>query len=458
MASRLLALAGLTYALLGCGPSPPAHVILISIDTLNRSALRPFNASAVPLPNIDAFAERAQRFQRAYTTAPWTLPAHASLFTGLYPDRHGAVHGAVMLDEALPGLAQRLREAGYQTVAFTDGGFIGATRGFRRGFERYDRWVDPDAPWAGPPLPRDGAFLLRAGEALFDRAVAFVEGRTDARPLFLFLHSYVVHDYFRARPWSVEGLPAHDDDRPHYLKVVTGQQPGTDQDWARLRDLYTQTTRHLDRGLGDLWEALDRSGLLDRSLVVLLSDHGEGLDPADGAIHHGGLLHPEQVRIPLLVAGPGVVPGDTDTLVSLADVAPSVLDWLGLPPLRDVDGRSFAGDLHGTSGSDVRHVYVMEHYYSWVEGRRRKAPEIHERPIGQVVIRGRHWYLGQLESGVFYEVDSAVRRLTPDLERDPELASLRALSASRRQYVPQAPPFVATPEVETQLRALGYVE
>jgi arylsulfatase A-like enzyme len=458
MPCRFVALAGLACALLACGPPAARHVVVISADTLNRSALPAFDAAAAPLPSIDALAGRSRRFTRAITTAPWTLPAHASLFTGLYPDRHGAAHRDVMLDAALPSLANSFRDAGYQTVAFTDAGFVDAARGFGRGFERYDSWIDPETPWRGPEIPRAGAPAEVHGAALFDRAIAFLEGRDDERPLFLFLHSYAVHDYFRANPWSVAGLPEHDDDPQRYLGIVTGRRRGSSDDWQRLAALYALTVQHFDRGFGALQAALERSGLRERALVVLLSDHGEGLDPTSGAIHHGGQLFPQQVRIPLLVAGPRVRAGDSDTLVSLVDVGPTLLDWMGLPPLPDVDGMSFADDLRGTPARDARHHFVMEHFYSWVDGRRRKAPQLPEQPLFQAVIRGRHWYLGRPSLGSFFEVDSAVRKLTVDLERDPELASLRALSGARRHHAARAPAYVATPEAVRQLRALGYVE
>ena len=114
---------GLTLAalLLSCSQrldERDVHVILISIDTLNRSSLAAFDSTASNLPNLDHFAQTSSRFFNAYSTASWTLPAHASLFTGLYPDRHGATHQNLRISQEINTLASLLTAAGFETVAF----------------------------------------------------------------------------------------------------------------------------------------------------------------------------------------------------------------------------------------------------------------------------------------------------------------------------------------------------
>src|SRR6185503_4108857 len=101
-------------------------------------ALRAFDPAAPALPNIDALAARSARFSRAIAPAAWTLPSHASLLTGVYPNRHGAVHRDATIALATPTLPAMLARRGYETVAFTDGGFLDTSYGFGRGFERFD--------------------------------------------------------------------------------------------------------------------------------------------------------------------------------------------------------------------------------------------------------------------------------------------------------------------------------
>ena len=166
--------AALAVSLIGCSqpqPEPPEIVILLSVDTLNRSALQAFNSRAAKLPNLDEFASQAVRYRNAYSTAPWTLPAHGSLLTGLYPDRHLAVIGR--LSPKVWTLAEGLRDAGFLTVAFTDGGYVDSKFGLSRGFLRYDDKVTSPGQ-LNVDLPRDGKPNNPAGAELFDRAIAFL--------------------------------------------------------------------------------------------------------------------------------------------------------------------------------------------------------------------------------------------------------------------------------------------
>src|SRR5262249_20294167 len=169
---------------------------LISVDTLRRDALNAFDADAAPLANLDAFAAESVRFERAASAASWTLPAHGSLLTGLYPERHGATDPRVAIATDVPTLAEQFRAGGYETIGLTQGGYVGRRFGFDRGFDRY-----VDDPSSFP----DTADALHS---TFDEAAALVARRTDPRPLFLFLHTFSVHDYFMLRAFSVAQLAA----------------------------------------------------------------------------------------------------------------------------------------------------------------------------------------------------------------------------------------------------------
>jgi arylsulfatase A-like enzyme len=228
------------------GPYRP-DVVILSIDSLSRGALSGYGGEDANAPTLERLASRSLRFANAYSTASWTLPAHASLLTGLDPDRHGATDPRVLLAAELPRLAPHLRKAGYAIVAFTDGAYLDWRYGFGPGFERYDDFVEPPGP--GIEVPRGGLPHEEKGTALFDRAITYLEARAaDERPLFLFLHTYSVHDYFRLHAWATARAPAGAlRDTSGYLRCLLGLEACSDRDWEVLRTLYAAEVAHLDR-------------------------------------------------------------------------------------------------------------------------------------------------------------------------------------------------------------------
>lgn len=444
------------------GEERPPHVIIVSVDTLNRNALRAFEGSARPLPALDTFAEESIRFLNAYSTASWTLPAHASLLTGLYPDRHGANKDTRALRIGVGTIAEALRSRGYQTVAFTGGGFLNARYGFSRGFDRYDEHLGEGAEAAAIGLPREGAPPPDGSEDLFARAIAFVSQRpSDAGPLFLFLHTYSVHDYYKQREWALARLrdPVVVEDPP-YLTCLRGSRHCSPQDWDRLEALYRAELEHFDAGFGRLIAALERAKLWDRSVVFLLSDHGEGFDVEHHRIHHGGRLHADQIHIPLVVHVPGQAPRDETVQVSLVDLMPTILDLTGTPRVADLDGRTFAAALRGEPlPLEARPLYSMEHHYIWThEGVRIPGRRSERLPHAVAVIEGPYWYIRGLWSEELYDMrtDRSQRRnLAPEAA---DLDGYRRLIARRSAQNAAPNPMQPDEKLVEQLRSLGYAE
>jgi arylsulfatase A-like enzyme len=455
---------------LGCEPRAPEtvpgpidqrrhNVLVLSIDTLQRSALRAFDARARPLANLDSFAQNAARLLWAHSTAPWTLPAHASLLTGLYPDRHGATHPKHRVRPDVMTLAQVLRGEGYQTVAFTDGGYVHRSFGLAAGFDRYDMWTEK--PEAGSlTLPRKGRFHRKPGVALFDRAIAFLEQRSaTSPPFFLFLHTFSVHNYFEAHSWATAALPkAELADSTYYMQLLDGRRTGSDADWQALESLYAGELRHLDRGLGRLLAALDAAGLGEDTMIFVTSDHGEGFDVGAGRLHHAGRLHEDLIRVPLLVAGPGIVPQAIEHPVSLVDVMPTILDLLQVAIPETLDGRSFGSVLRGGESPGPRAVYAMEHRHYWQNGKRFSVPEVQTQPISLAVIGDNQWYIeGPNEVREAYDMTADPGQednLAGELDR---FQDLQRLAAERRQIRPFSYERPADQVLEEQLRSLGYV-
>jgi arylsulfatase A-like enzyme len=464
----LLGLLGEVLTLQADRPAAPPgrrlNIIVVSLDNLRKSSFRYGD------PAVSGFGDLGRRsvvFEHALSTASWTLPAHASLLTGLYPDRHGATDRRLRLAHGLPSLARSLWREGYETVAFTDKGFLDREFGFGQGFERYDDWKLRPDPRLDAVLPRDGDALGSPEAELFDRALAFLgERRHPSRPFFLFLHTFAVHDYFLAPPWATATLPPYRDAySDHYLDCMSRGVVCPPEEWRRLEALYEAQVTHVDQGVERLLRAVDRAGLRDSTLIVLLADHGEGFDVARGRIHHGGRLHRDLLEVPLLVSGPGLEPRSVTQPVSLVDVAPTLLDLAGAPVPPDLDGVSLAPALRGEEAPPERTIYAMEHSLYWRKGGRREVRRPHKMPLGLAAVEGSRWYIRTPKGEELYDVaaDPAQARNLAAGARDAngglkgELEDFRERVSDRGTVVPNLELVKQDEEVYQRLRALGYV-
>ena len=436
------------------------NIVIISIDALKRSALKPYNPRAPYLATLNPFAEQSLIFDKAYSTASWTLPAHASLFTGCYPDRHGAVHQDLKLSSNIQTLAGQLKKSGFQTIGFTDGGYVSQVYGFNNGFDRYDGWTDPSSSLQGLKIPRSGNRSIRAGLSLFDRGIAFINSRKEKDDkFFLFMHTFVVHDYFKLHPWAVNRLPSYGDESDaFYFQCLTGKKSCPQNDWERLKALYQAELHRMDWGLDRFLAALDKQELRKSTLIIFLSDHGEGFYPNQNRIHHRGRLHQDQIRIPLYMSGPGITPGISNTSVSLADIMPTVLDICNIEIPQGLDGSSFAHFLRGEKDTHDRVIYAMEHYSWWEKGRRFDLPTPQDTPLSIAVICGKDWYIKGRKGEEFYDMlndPTQTNNLTPEF---PEISKFRRLAEKRNIYKPSAPKATLGKEILDQLQSLGYIE
>ncbi len=310
-------------------------VILVTLDTTRRDAVPPWGGSRKLTPNLRDLARRATAFDRAVSTAPWTLPSHASMFTGLYPSHH--LGGATL--QALPSrvttLAELLREHGYVTAGFAGGFFCSSRFGVSQGFMVYHEPEDWEIP----------------GDRLTDLVLDFLDGMGNASP-FLFVNLFDAHEPYRApepfralsgaermssrrtfpRPWNriVGGEPGT------WVAAVTRDIPFPPAALRALRAEYDAEVSFDDFQLGRLIQALRARGLYDRSLFVVVADHGEFLGE-HRLLDHGGRLDPELIEVPLLVKFPGQRTSRTvSELVSTLDLYPTVLETAGIrPPASD---------------------------------------------------------------------------------------------------------------------------
>jgi arylsulfatase A-like enzyme len=452
LAPGLLALAALSTGACDSQPLRRNNLVLVSVDTVPRDALASLGETT---PTLERLAATSLRFENAYSTASWTLPAHASLLSGLYPDRHGAVDTRTPLAADRPRLARALREAGFETVAFTDGELLDHRFGFAEGFDRYDLEPHPNLV-----LPRGGLPPAARSAKLFDRAIAYLNAREPADPeFFLFLHTYAVHDYFRDRGAASRKVPPAEPSAPETaLDCLLGRTTCPPESWRALAGRYRAELVNLDRGLSRLLVALERSGAGEHTFLVLLSDHGEGFDVARGRIHHGGRLHADQLRIPFWIGGPGITSGTRAQAASLTDVMPTALDLLGVAIPDGLDGRSLLPAIRDELARDARVVYAMEHYYDWAEGRRRAATEVQRAPLSIAVIRDRDWYIRGTGGEELYDVASDPSQTRDLAQGSPKLAELRGLAEQRGRTRATPPARPLDPVLRERLRALGYVD
>ncbi len=329
----------------GGGERP--NVLLISIDTLRPDRLGCYGHARDTSPTLDALAAEGVLFTDVTSTSPWTLPSHASLLTGLYPSRHGVRGHTSKLKQSVPTLAGALADAGYQTLAIVNSHNLSKRYGLDSGFETFV-YV--------PEYEQDGAIPNR-GPTVVRRARRLLDKRGE-RPFFLFLHFYDAHTDFTPAP----------EYRRRFVRPYEGFVDGSTQQLIDLRarnvqleqgdirhlfDLYDAEIRQLDDVLGGFMGFLDDEGLLDDTLVVVTSDHGEEF-MEHGSYLHGRTHYEEVIRIPLLLRGPGLPAGlRVKTRASLVDIAPTILSLAGVeaPKVSGIDLTPFLA-AHGAPEPD----------------------------------------------------------------------------------------------------------
>lgn len=355
-----------------CGRMPDRpNVLLVTIDTWRADRLSSAGYPRAITPNLDRLASEGSRFTHVTTPRAKTTPAIASLLTGLQPHEHGARDLLMPLAPTHPLLAERLRAAGWRTGAIV-GNFVlrDDFAGLARGF---DSWTEdlPDALGVPPEnVPQRTARSLTDG-ALAALGLAAPSGdagpsgaftRSD-EPWFLWLHYMDPHGVYEAPPehrvfereepeW-IPPAPAPRADGIGRRWIAEYNVPAEARaadgriDAALVRDRYDAEVRYADAQIGRLLDTLRARGELDRTIVIVTSDHGESLGEQDYWFEHGRNVSEATVRVPLLVRWPTSVPGgprpgasNTDT--SLCDIAPTLLDLLGLPPLAPGGGTSQA--------------------------------------------------------------------------------------------------------------------
>ncbi len=319
------------------------NVVLISLDTVRPDHLSQYGYERPTSPSIERFAAIAQDFPLAWSSSAYTLPSHASLFSGQYPSLHGVTDGGRRSVPALsPFLTELLDDRGYATAGFTGGGFLYPVFGFARGFDLYTT-LDPLLELEQETLVQrlqgvpgfDADYLPANGPAAIQE---WITSHRD-EPFFLFAHTYSAHEFVPPRrALDAIGAPetSYVSDSPAQ-RFLYGDLTPPPEHLPWIVDRYDAGVRHADELVGHVLDALEAAELLESTIVVVTSDHGKELAER-GRVDHGHQLHRELVRVPLLIHVPGLAAAERSTPASLIDVLPTVLATLGIEPPPNTQG------------------------------------------------------------------------------------------------------------------------
>jgi arylsulfatase A-like enzyme/predicted TPR repeat methyltransferase len=389
-------------------PVPPAgrpSILLVTIDTLRPDSLG-WVAGRNETPAIDRLAGEGLALPAVVSPVPLTLPAHASILTGLLPRRHGVRDNGQVLGASPPTLAERLREQGYATAAFVSGYPLRALFGLDRGFERYDDTL---------PAGADG-WLERPAAETTAAALAWLRGAR--RPFFLWVHYYDPHDpYTPPRPFW----------RPGARGAYDGEVASVDHAFGVLR--------------GGIPEA-DRGSLL----TILTADHGESLGE-HGEQAHGFFIYDTTVLVPAVLHFPGrVAPAREAFAARLVDLLPTIFDLAGLPPLADTDGVSLRPLASGARpAAEPAYVETLQPWitYGW-------------SPL--FAVRQGGWKYVSAPRPELYDLELDPGETRNLFEKTPTRAAELAALLARFERLPSAAAAGRTldPQALESLRALGY--
>ncbi|MEW6073203.1 MAG: sulfatase-like hydrolase/transferase [Planctomycetota bacterium] len=450
----------------GAAPPPPSFVLLVSIDTLRADHLACYGYDRPTSPRLDAVAREGVLFEQAFSQSAQTLTSHKSIFAAKYPltlvaEATGADLAALAALEAplsftvdcfagvRESLVSAVREAGWKTAAFTDGGYVAAELGFATGWDAFN---DEGGGFAG----------------VLARADQWLAAQDLAAPTVLFLHGYDVHcPYWSRAPFhDLFGGDAASEIDFRYLCGKGGfmERELSAGDLAALHAHYDGSIASTDDYLGLFFDRLAERGLWEEALVVIFADHGESLGE-HGEVGHGG-LYLEQLHVPLLVKFPAawkVPPGRIRAPVELVDVMPTVLDCLGIAPPAGIDGRSLLPILvRGAPGR--RHVVAQT---TFQEGRRESGGGVRyvTEPARRTILEPGRWQLvhdARRDAAELFALSRDPRGLVDLAASDPpELAHLLGALAAYDRGDPEAvfrSPDTAglSPALREELRAIGY--
>ena len=457
------------------GETARPNILLVSIDTLRADHLGCYGYDRETSPVLDALAAHSVLYENAFAPAPWTLPSHVAMLSGRHPANVGIQDANGAIPPTVPMLAEALSLSGYQTAGIVDStkdGFVGAKRGFGRGFDAFvHRPAEKGARTQGPH-ENDVA-------ASVDLALEWLGARDPARPFFLFLHTKSVHNApaaskraigsalpydpppaYRERflpggarfPWEEEELRGG-----AYLYLMNrliarAVRSPADFEPASLEELaalYDAGIRYVDTELGRLLSALADMGVADETLVVVTADHGEAF------LEHRFFLHrevyDELLRVPLILSDPRDRRGvRVRQPVALADIVPTILDRVGIGAGGEYDGTPLP---RADEAAPERRMF---HYFRYGPDAETESFALRQGRWKLV----RHRTVAQPEFATeIYDTEADPREQSPAAADPERVANMGAeLDAHIESLGAGGARIDIGPETRERLRALGYAQ
>jgi arylsulfatase A-like enzyme len=443
---------------LAAAPQGAYNVLLLILDTVRAPELSLYGYDRPTTPNLDHLAGAGTVFESAFSSAPWTLPSHASIFTGL-PSFELSADYMVPLDDVDPTLAEVLTRAGFATGGFVANYYYaGQPSGLARGFIHYEAQpIRPDFIASAAWLPRrvrmswnrlrdDERRLVTRTAADVNRAFIDWLPTVGDHPFFAFLNYIDAHDpYAPPEPWM-----------SRWAETGSRYSYGFHEEYSaeslqELRDHYDASISYIDAQINELLRELDRQGRLDNTLVIITADHGEELgEHAPSLVRHGWSLYSPSLHVPLIMMLPGVVPaGDRiDSPVSTTNLAATILDIVAPRAAYQLPGQSLAR-FWGESGQAGEPAEDGDVIVSAVNLNPREVPPssspILKGPMTSILDGRFHFILNGDGTGELYDIRSdpwELRDLAGSAEYRRTLAHLRkrllvATGAEAIQPLPQ---------------------
>ncbi|MHA1568214.1 MAG: sulfatase family protein [Alphaproteobacteria bacterium] len=456
-------------------PSDAHNVILIVIDSLRADHVGCYGYDKPTTPALDAFAAGAMRFVNSYATSPWTLPSHASIFTGLHESTHLAARPKSMLHENNITAAELLQATGYKTAGIVCAPFLRSVFQINQGFGLWDEKIAETKR----PTVRE----IKTSRRVTNKALRYLKMRTnDRQPFFLFVHYWDVHyDYNPPEKYTKIFDPDYRG-KMHGEQFTQRTRSGEIHPAMKPRDLehlialYDGEIRYTDDHLAELLAFLDQSGLAKNTAVIITSDHGDEFFE-HGCTGHTFTCYEELIRVPLVIRAPWLQrsTGVIDDVVENVDLFPTILALADLPPVRHkIHGFNLL-PLIETGRPPARQYFFCEtqmgRRFGWkgVKGTWRSLRDQAGIKLNYFTGQGRKFYeLYDLaadpgeRSDLARERDDRRKQMALELgqlhrehrqladERQIKMRSIKSKKKKKRAR--------AEEELEEQLKGLGYIE
>jgi len=428
-------------------------IILISLDTVRADHLSCYGYHRDTSPAIDKIAAEGALFSNAFTPMPTTLPAHVSLFTSLYPREHQVLQNGWKIKTPFPILAEVLQEADYSTGAVLGAAVLKRQTGLALGFDYYDDAFDSYTP-LNEALFGKSRLLRRTADQVVTAAEKWIDRQDPDRPFFMFMHFFDAHTKYDLVPDAYQRRFPTD---PELTRIM--QSRNQNPAFTEMINQYDGGIRFIDDNLAEFRRFLERKGLFDKCLILIVSDHGEGLGEHQ-YYHHGLQLYEAQVHVPFIIRFPQQKweGRKLESLTTLLDAAPTILECVGLEPLPGARGKSVMPLIEGRS-EKVRDFVLLE--------RRWFPPENPQgfrdwEPGEKYGIRGERWkYIWRAESAAqlfdlmvdSHELDDrASAEPAVSAQMEIQLRKYRAALKNRKTKKQEV-----DPKRLEELKALGYV-